>query len=133
MGGEEISVTDEAAKLEALERVLDGFNRHDADAIVAEFVDDCVFESPRGPDPCGRRFIGREEVREGFAARFRGIPDVHYAGIGDFVSGERGVSEWILTGTTVDGERIEVHGCDLWTFRGDKIVRKNSFWKIVER
>jgi len=130
---EEVSVSEEATKLEVLARVLDGFNRHDADAIVAEFVDDCVFESPRGPDPWGRRFVGRDEVREGFAARFRGIPDDHYEGTGDFVSAERGVSEWILTGTTVDGERLEVHGCDLWTFRDDRIVCKNSFWKIVEQ
>ena len=126
-------MSEEATKLEVLARVLDGFNRHDADAIVAEFVDDCVFESPRGPDPWGRRFVGRDEVREGFAARFRGIPDVHYEGTGDFVSGDRGVSEWILTGTTVDGERLEVHGCDLWTFRDDRIVCKYSFWKIVEQ
>jgi ketosteroid isomerase-like protein len=129
----EVSVSDQTAKLEALERVLDGFNRHDVDAIMAEFADDCVFESPRGPEPWGRRFVGRDEVREAFAARFRGIPDVHYTGTVDFVSGERGASEWILTGTTVDGERIEAHGCDLWTFRGNQIVCKNSFWKIVER
>jgi len=38
-----------------------------------------------------------------------------------------------LTGTTVEGERIEVRGCDLWTFGpGGKIVRKDSFWKIRE-
>ena len=120
-------------KLDVLARVLDGFNRHDVDAIMAEFTDDCVFESPRGPDPWGRRFVGRDAVGEGFAARFRGIPDVRYEGTDDFVCGERGASEWILSGTTVDGERIEVHGCDLWTFRGDQIVRKNSYWKIVER
>ena len=58
---------------------------------------------------------------------------MHYESGGDFVSGDRGVSEWTLTGTTVDGERLEVRGCDLWTFRGDEIVLKNSFWKIVER
>jgi hypothetical protein len=46
--------------------------------------------------------------------------------------GDRGVSEWTLTGTTTDGMRLEVRGCDLWTFRGDEVVVKNSFWKIVE-
>jgi ketosteroid isomerase-like protein len=130
---EEVTMMAAETKLEVLERVLDGFNRHDVEAIMAEFVDDCVFVSPRGPDPWGRRLVGRDDVREGFAARFRGIPDVHYAATGDFVCGERGVSEWILTGTTVDGERLEVHGCDLWTFRDDQIVCKNSFWKLVER
>jgi ketosteroid isomerase-like protein len=125
-------VSDDGSKLKVLERVLDGFNRHDADAIMSEFADDCVFESPRGPDPWGRRLVGRTAVREGFAARFSGIPDVHYEGRGDFVSGDRAVSEWTLTGTTTDGQQLEVWGCDLWTFRGDEIVCKNSFWKIVE-
>jgi len=120
-------------RLELLGRVLDGFNAHDLDAILEHFADDCVFESPRGPDPWGRRFVGKDEVRSGFAARFAGIPDVQYRGEGDFVSGERGVSEWTLTGTTVDGERVEVRGCDLWTLRGDRIVRKDSYWKSVER
>ncbi len=89
--------------------------------------------SPRGPDPWGRRYLGREEVREGLDARFRGIPDVHYGDGRHFVAGDRGASEWTLTGTTIDGDRLEVRGCDLWTFRGDRIARKDSFWKIVER
>jgi ketosteroid isomerase-like protein len=123
----------EREKYELLERMLDGFNRHDLDTIMSLFVDDCVFESPRGGDPWGRRFVGGAEVREGLAGRFRGIPDVHYGDESHFVSGERGASEWTLTGTTIDGEALEVRGCDLWTFRGDAIVRKDSFWKIVER
>jgi taurine dehydrogenase small subunit len=119
-------------KREVLEGVLDGFNRHDLDAIMSFFTGDCVFESPRGPDPWGRRFVGQEEVRRGLGARFEGIPDVHYGDDAHFVAGDRGASEWTLTGTTVEGERLEVRGCDLWTFRGDEIARKDSFWKIVE-
>jgi ketosteroid isomerase-like protein len=95
------------------------------------FADDCVFESPRGPDPWGTRFVGRAEVREGLGARLRGIPDVHYGEARHFVAGERGASEWTLTGTTLEGERIEVRGCDLWTFDGDRVVLKDSYWKAV--
>jgi ketosteroid isomerase-like protein len=119
--------------LETLRRVLDAFNAHDLDAIMSHFADDCVFESPRGPDRWGRRFVGKEEVLRGLAARFEGIPDVHYGDDEDWVCGNRGVSEWTLTGTTVDGERIDVRGCDLWTFAEDgSILRKDSFWKIRE-
>lgn len=125
-------MSDEKVKLGVLERMLDGFNRHDLDAIMTLFADDCVFESPRGPEPWGKRYDGKEAVAAGLGARFSGIPDVSYEGHGDFVSGDRGVSEWTLRGTTVDGERLEVRGCDLWTFRGDEIVRKDSYWKIVE-
>jgi hypothetical protein len=41
-------------------------------------------------------------------------------------------SEWLLTGTTTQGEPIEVQGCDLFEFWGDKIARKDSYWKLVE-
>ncbi len=129
---EEVVVSDDGTKLGVLERMLDGFNRHDLDTIMSLFAEDCVFESPRGPDPWGRRFVGKDEVRAGLGMRFEGIPDVHYEGRGDFVAGDRGVSEWTLTGTTTTGERLDVRGCDLWTFRGDEVVRKDSYWKIVE-
>jgi steroid delta-isomerase-like uncharacterized protein len=119
---------------ETLRAVLDGFNRHDLDAIMSHFADDAVFESPRGPDPWGTRFIGSAAVRAGLAKRFAGIPDVHYGGDDHFVSedGRRAVSEWTLTGTTTDGQRLEVRGCDLWTIEGGRIVKKDSYWKRVE-
>ena len=116
-----------------LRAVLDAFNHHDLDAIVSFFAEDAVFESPRGTDPWGTRFVGREAVRAGLAKRFEGIPDVHYGDDDHFLSvdGTRGASEWTLTGTTIDGERIEVRGCDLWTFADGQIVRKDSYWKRV--
>ena len=120
------------SKLDVLERMVEGFNAHDIDAIMSLFVDDCVFVAPRGADPWGRRFEGRAAVREGLGARFTTIPDVHYGDGSHFVAGDRGVSEWTLTGTSTDGTRVEVRGCDLWTFRDDQVVVKNSFWKIVE-
>ena len=125
-------MSDDSTRLAVLGRMLDGFNRHDLDAIMSLFADDCVFEAPRGPDPWGRRFEGKDAVAAGLGARFTGIPDVSYEGHGDFVSGERGASEWTLRGTTVDGQRLELRGCDIWTFRGDEVLVKNSFWKIVE-
>jgi hypothetical protein len=72
-------------------------------------------------------------VRRGLSARFEGIPDVQWTDDAHIASGNRGVSEWTLSGTTVDGERIEVRGCDLWTFADDgSLTRKDSFWKIRE-
>ncbi len=51
-------------KVDLLRDVADAFNRHDLEAIMAAFSDECVFESPRGPDPWGTRFVGRGGVRE---------------------------------------------------------------------
>jgi hypothetical protein len=50
-----------------------------------------------------------------------------------WVSGDLGVSEWLLTGTTPDGVRIQVRGCDHWEFRDGKVIRKDSYWKIIDR
>ena len=119
--------------VEMLERVLDAFNRHDADAIMEIFAEDCVFETPRGPDPWGKRLVGKEQVRKGFQARFAGIPDIHYGDDRHWVSGDRGVSEWTIRGTDTSGQRIEVRGCDLFEFSGGKITRKDSYWKLVEQ
>jgi taurine dehydrogenase small subunit len=122
-----------AVTTDMLREVLDGFNQHDLDAIMSHFAEDCVFESPRGPDRWGRRFVGKDAVRRGLAARFEGIPDVRYSEDDHFTSGNRGVSEWTITGTTTEGARVDVRGCDIWTFAADgKILRKDSFWKIRE-
>src|SRR5258705_3392302 len=121
--------------VETMKQVLDAFNRHDLDAIMEFFSDDCSFDFPRGPEPWGQRFIGKAQVREGLAGRFKGIPDVHYGEDLHWISaeGNMGVSEWTLTGTTTSGVSVKVRGCDLSEFRNGKVTRKNSYWKIVER
>ena len=118
---------------ETLKAVLDAFNAHDLDAIMAFFADDCSFDMPRGPDPWGQRFRGKTAVRQALASRFQGLPDVHYGEDRHWVSGDLGVSEWLLTGTTLDGRQIRVRGCDHWEFANGKVVRKDAYWKIVEK
>ena len=113
-----------------LREIAAGFDTHDLDRILRHFAGDAVFESPRGPDAWGQRFEGLAQIREAFAARFSGIPDVRYQDDDHFVDGDRGASEWTLRGTTTDGQRLEVRGCDLWTFRDGRVVKKDSFWKI---
>lgn len=119
---------DDAIRL--LQEVTAAFDGHDLDGIMSHIADDAVFEGPRGTAPWGTRFVGREAIREAFAARFSGIPDIRYQQDEHFVDGDRGASEWTLSGTTTDGQRIEVRGCDLWTLRDGAIVKKDSYWKI---
>ena len=115
-----------------LRAIVDAFNAHDLDAIMGHFADDCSLDMPRGPDPWGQRFTGAAAVREALATRFRGLPDVQYRDARHWVSGAFGVSEWLLTGTTPEGRPVRVRGCDHWEFRDGKVIRKDSYWKIVE-
>jgi ketosteroid isomerase-like protein len=120
------------ASVETLKAVLHAFNAHDLDRIMSFFSTDCVLEMPRGRDPWGARYVGSDAAREGLRTRFAGIPDVRYEDDSHFVSGDIGVSRWTLRGTSTKGERIEVRGCDFYTFRDGKIAKKDSFWKIRE-
>jgi len=97
-------------------------------------ADDCVLEMPRGSKPWGSRFEGKRNVREALATRFAGLPDVHYGNAEHFVdsAAETGMSKWTLTGTTREGTRRHVQGCDFYTFRNGMVIRKDSYWKIVE-
>jgi ketosteroid isomerase-like protein len=126
-------VNQPTSRLATLKALVAAFNAHDLDAIMALFADDAVLEMPRGPDPWGRRFVGRAAVREGLKARFDGLPDVHYGADSHYVDGDMGISQWTVSGTMKNGERIEARGCDFYSFRGDKVVKKDSFWKIVEK
>ncbi len=117
---------------EALHGLVDAFNAHDIDRVMSFFADDCVLQMPRGPDPHGTRAEGFENVRTLLNTRFEGLPDVRYGDDSHFVDGDTGISKWLLTGTTPAGVRVEVRGCDFYTFRHGKVVMKDSYWKIVE-
>jgi len=122
-----------SVSVETLAAIAEAFNAHDLDAIMEFFADECSLDMPRGPEPWGQRFVGKAAVREGLASRLKGRPDVHYSDDRHWVSGNLGVSEWLLTGTTPDGRLIRVRGYDHWEFRDGKVIRKDSYWKIVER
>ena len=121
---------DHSDAMRMLKAIAKAFDDHDLEGIMVHFAEDAVFEGPRGPDSWGQRFVGSTAIRDAFAARFSGIPDVRYQRDEHFVDGDRGASEWTLSGTTTDGQQIEVRGCDLWTLRDGMVVKKDSFWKI---
>lgn len=112
-----------------LQHFADAWNRHDVDGLMSFMTDDCVFEASAGPDVNGTRYAGRDAVRSSFAEVWTTFPDAHWSSARHFVIGDRGVSEWTFTGTRADGTHVEVHGCDLFTFRDGKIAVKDSYRK----
>ena len=122
----------EAEIMAALHGLGAAFNARDIDAVMSFFAPDCSLDMPRGTEPCGARFQGIEQVKKGLMGRFESTPDVHYSDLEHFVSGNCGMSKWLLTGTKLNGEKVRVQGCDFYTFRSGRVVRKDSYWKIVE-
>jgi ketosteroid isomerase-like protein len=116
-----------------LRELCEAFNAHDLDRVMAFFSDDvawrCRGEASRG--------VLVSRANRTYAKRWQhveGLPDVHYGNAEHFVdsTADTGISKWTLTGTTREGTRLEVRGCDFYTFRDDKVIRKDSYWKIVE-
>jgi len=112
-----------------LQSFADAFNAHDVKAIMSHMTDDCVFEASAGSDFDGEKFTGQEQVKIAFENVFETFPDAHWGNSKHFIFGNRGFSEWIFTGTKSDGTKVEVTGCDLFTFKDGKIAIKNSYRK----
>lgn len=119
---------------ERLAGLLDAFNAHDLDRIMSFFAEDCALDMPRGQHPWGTRLEKKPAVRKALASRFEGLPDVRYSNEEHFVDEQQqtGMSKWTLTGTTREGRRVEVRGCDFYSFRDGQVTRKDSYWKIVD-
>ena len=115
-----------------LEQLADAFNNHDLNRIMGFFADDCSLDMPRGSAPWGTRYTGKPAVRKGLQTRFEMLPDVHYGEVRHFATETMGVSEWLVTGTLRSGASVNVRGCDHYEFREGKVIRKDSYWKIVE-
>lgn len=117
--------------LERLREIGAAFARHDVEGIVNAFADDGEFRNAKGPDVWGRTYRGKAEIRAFFTALFASSPDVQWRHTAEFVAGDRAVTEWHRTATLTSGERQEWLGCDLYTFRGDQILRKDTYIRVV--
>lgn len=113
-----------------LKILFGAFNRHDINGVMCFFAEDCVFNAVGGPDVFGTRYVGLAAISDAFSSVWKAMPDAEWSDHSHFVHGDRGVSEWIFSGTAAaDGSRIHAEGCDLFTFRDGKIVHKQAFRK----
>jgi ketosteroid isomerase-like protein len=118
--------------LELMRRISAAFNSRDVERIVDCFAEDATFCLARGPEPVGRTLRGKAAIRRALADRFEQIPDMRWEGQDYILAGDHAVSLWTVRGRGSDGEELNYQGCDIYRFQGDKIIAKNTFWKIVE-
>jgi hypothetical protein len=114
-----------------LDAINAAFNSQDIDRIMEFFAEDCTFLMARGPEPDGRRVRGKAAVRTVLADRFKVIRDMRWSHVDRIIAGSRAVTVWMVTGRGDDGEVLNYRGCDIYVFRGDKILNKDTYWKQV--
>ena len=118
--------------IERMRAISAAFNSRDVERIVACFADDGIFCLARGPESVGRTLKGKVAIRRALSDRFRQIPDMRWENEEYILAGaDRAISLWTVRGKGKDGEELNYQGCDIYRFQGDKIVHKNTFWKIV--
>jgi ketosteroid isomerase-like protein len=125
-------MADTGVTIELMREISAAFNSRDVDRIVSHFSEDAVFCLARGPEPVGRTLRGKAAIRKALADRFKQIPDMRWENEEYILAGDRAVSVWTVRGRGTDGEELNYQGCDIYRFEGDKIIHKNTFWKIVE-
>lgn len=122
----------EPVSVEMLKVFLEAFNRHELDAIMSFFAQDCISIYRAAPRHAVTAASARTMCELDWQNDSSAFPDVHYGGDGHRVCGDFGVSGWPLTGTALSGKKIEARGVDLLEFAEGKTTRKHSFWKILE-
>ena len=122
----------ERRNLAVITEVCDAYNRHDVEGIVRHFAEDSSWLLSRGVPPEGGRARGIDEIRAMAHKRFRTIPDMYWHIRSHWVGGNRGCSEWTVTGTETNGNKINWLGCDIWELNDDgKVVTKDTYWKFA--
>jgi len=117
------------------EEILQAFSaawaKGDVEALMTFMTDDCVYEASVGPEP-GKTYIGREAVKQGFLEMLAhdNQGESHSGPL--YIFGERGVAEWSYMFTEPGGNTMELRGCDIYEFNGEKIRRKNAFRKSFQ-
>ena len=117
--------------LERLHEIADAFAQRDVDGIVNSFAEDGEFRNAKGPDFWGRTYKGKAAIRSYFTPLFASTGDVTSKHTGEFICGNRAVTEWHRTAKLKTGEKQSWLGCDLYTFRRGLIVMKDTYIKVV--
>jgi taurine dehydrogenase small subunit len=116
------------------EALLDAFaaawNAHDIEGLLRCMCVDGTFYGSIG-DPRGTMSSGSEALRKAYSDIWRVYPDARWNEPNHIISGDRAVTEWTFTGTSIDRRHVEVRGCDLFLIRDGKIAVKDTYRKQI--
>lgn len=121
----------EEETLDLVDQISAAFAAHDIDAMVSFFADDGAFVNATGPDYFGTRYVGHQAIRGYFEPLFGNTSDVRWDKLDIRVAGDKAYAEWRRTATLADGEKQDWLGVDVYTFKGRKILKKDTFIKVV--
>ncbi|MCF8534436.1 MAG: nuclear transport factor 2 family protein [Reyranella sp.] len=112
-------------------RFFDAWKRKSADDIISMVTDDAVLESAFGPEPHGKRFVGKKAWVEGIDRFFLALKDASTSDRTYAIMGDKGFTEVTVNYVGPDGKRIVARVCDLFEFRDGKVASKRAYSKRI--
>ena len=121
----------EERNLAAAASLCKAWNDHDPDAFAAHFAEDGVWLLARGTPPDGYTVRGKAAIRDMYRHYCESIPDIHCEVRCHWANGDdRACSEWRITGSLENGQKLDWLGLDLWQFDDSgKVVRCDAYYK----
>ena len=132
--GESRAVTIRAEVEELRQRRERAFHAHDAEALAADYTEDCVVESPMAGT-----LEGRVAVEAACSDLFHAFPDLEFHHEEMVVEGDRVAVFWSMQGSHLGklfgfgatGRSIEVHGALLLTLYENKIAHERRIYDFT--
>jgi ketosteroid isomerase-like protein len=111
-----------------IEQFNEAFNRHDVDALMNLFTDDCRFENT-SPAPDGTVYEGQAVVRLFWDQFFATSPNAHFDYEDIIAAGDKATVCWTYHWLNADQPAGHISGVDVFTVRDGKVAEKRSFVK----
>ena len=116
---------------ELVDQIGDAFNAMDIEAVMEHFAGDAIFEHAIGPEAHGVRLEGADAIRAAFSGLFEKVERVHWDTLDARIIGDKAYCEYYRQVTHKDGSTEACNSVDILTFRGQKIVKKDTYFKQV--
>ena len=112
-----------------LNKMFAAYNALDVEAVMEFFAEDAVFDHASGPEIYGMRFQGKPAIREIFNQAFAAVENLSYEPIDTRIVGNKAYCEQRRRSKLSTGEISDILIIDILTFRDNKIVHKDTFYK----
>lgn len=112
----------------AVEQLINAFNEHDVDAMMAAMTADCLYEDTL-PKPDGARYTGREAVRRYWEDFFRRSREPNLAVEELFAVGDSCAVRYLYRWVEEDGTPGHVRGATLFHVRSGRVAEMRAYAK----
>ena len=116
---------------ELVDAISDAFNSNDINTVMSFFAHDAVFDHAAGPDIHGTSSVGADAIRAVFGDMFERVESVKWETLDTRIEGDKAICQYRRTATFPSGEIQDFKTVDILTFRDDKIIHKDTYFKLI--